>query len=169
MINFVIDSNLLRSLSPTARRELVQLLRREVTQLYREIADLDWNPESDVSYPLSVEEARALIRGLPDASRRTLRFIARQYDGDEGRADVHQLMEVAGHEQYDQLGQEISSITLALRSVTGHSDAWLLNWHPEDWVWDEEQKTYTRGAYFISGVAVRSLRQAFGMSVPEQA
>lgn len=168
MINFGIDAELLRRLSPTARRELLQLLRQEVTRLYREVADLDWNPESDVSYPLSVDEARMLIRGLPEASRRMLRLFARHYDGQRGYAQLDELMEITGHDQYDQLGQEVSGITLALRSVTGHTDAWLLNWDPEDWAWDEESSTYSKGAYFISGTAVRALRQAFGMSVPEQ-
>lgn len=167
MINFLIDGGLLRRLSPTARREILQLLRQEVSQLYREVADLDWNPESDVSYPLTVEEARALIRGLPEASRRMLRLLARQYDGERGRAQLQELLEVTGHDQYDQLGHEVSGITLALRSVTGHTDAWLLNWDPEDWLWDEASSTYSKGAYFISGTAVRALRQAFGMSVPE--
>jgi len=169
MFSFVIDEEVLRELSPTARRELLQVLRSRVQQLRADFAHVDWNPESNVSYPLTVDEARALVRDLPEAVGRLLRVFARHFDGEVGRGELDELMRVAGHDHYDQLGQDVAALTLTLRSITGHADAWLLNWNTQDWVWNEENGTYERGAYFISGPAIHSLRVASGVAPPSEA
>lgn len=163
MVSFVIDESHLRRLSPSARQELLKLLAADAVQLRAEFAGRDWAPDRDLSYPLTPEEARILIRGISEAGRQMLRVFARSFDGEVGRGEVHALMEATGHDHYEQLSQEISATTQSLRSITGNYDAWLFNFRAEDWVWDEESRNYTRGQYFISGPAILSLRQAFGM------
>jgi hypothetical protein len=88
---------------------------------------------------------------------------ARNFDGQIGHAGLEELLASGGYERYDDLGQEISRITRQLRGITQNGDAWLVNWRARDWHWDEASQTYTAGAFFISGAAVPSLREAFGI------
>ncbi len=163
MVRFVIDEEHLRRLSAAARHELLQLLGADLARAQAEFPDLEWDPDGDVSYPLSLQDARILIRGMKGSARETLRVFCRNFDGDVGRADIGELSEATGHRTYAKLGEEINNITQRLQRLTEHKDAWLFNWHPEDWEWNEKKKKYEKGEYFISGPAVRALRRAFGM------
>jgi len=169
MVSFIIDDTHLRRLSPTARHELLKLLAADFSQLRTEFADRAWAPDKDMSYPLTPDEARVLIRGITDAGRKMLRVFARNFDGQIGRGEVQALMATTGHTDYEQLSQEVSGITQSLRSITGNYDAWLFNFRADDWVWDETSGTYAKGQYFISGPAILSLRQAFGIGTPAEA
>lgn len=164
MTSFVVDESQLERLSPGARRELLQILEEDCSRIAAEFAEVDWTSDRDESYPLSVDEARALIRHIHQAERETLRVFARNYDGEIGKADLKELLDATGHTGYRPLGEDISSITQSLRRITGHRDAWLLNWRGEDWIWNEDGKTYDAGRYFISGTAAESLRTAFGIA-----
>ncbi len=64
MVSFIIDESHLRQLSAEARSELLQIIGAELADLKSELADRDWDPEGNTSYPLSADEARVLIRGL---------------------------------------------------------------------------------------------------------
>lgn len=163
MVSFVIDENHLRQLSPEARSELLNLIGAELADVEREYAGAEWDPEENTSYPLSAEEALALVRGLDARAKRLLRTFCLNYDGKVGSSDLDEMLSVTGIEGYDDLGQEISAITHRMHSATGNPDAWLFNWHARDWLWDEEKKTYAQGRYFISGPAISSLRKAFGI------
>ena len=164
MTSFVIDESQLERLSPETRRELMQLLKEDLRRVKTGFSDSDWDPEGEVSYPLSVEEARALIRGHAKASRETLRALCIDVEGDTGRADLKALVKATGAKKYTAIGDAVAEITQRLRRVTGNPDAWLLNWDPADWQWDEKKKTYTKGVYFVSGAAIHALREAFGIA-----
>ncbi len=163
MLKFVIDETHLLQLSTDARRELLQVLDAEFRALRREVAAEAWNPDGDISYPLTAEEARALVRSLAESERRLLRAFCRDTDDDVGRADLVVMLEAAGCTNYTELGEEVNRITQRLHGMTGDKDAWLFNWHAEDWEWDEQQENYLRGQYFISGPAIDALRQAFSI------
>jgi len=169
MVSYVIDDEDLRRLSPSARGEVLRLLRGDLDALRRIYAAEDWTPDRDVSYPLSDEEAQLLARGVTHAAREALHVFAQHYDGEVGRASIDQLLKATGHERYEDIGIEIASITQSVRTITGNTDAWLFNWRPEDWDWDEASQHYTAGSYFISGPAVRALRRAFEIDEPEPA
>jgi len=164
MARFVISDDDLRRLSPDACRELLDVLAANLADAQLSYTERAWNPDGNTSYPLSTAEAHTLIRSLSSPGRHLLRLIARHFDGSHGRAELDEMLAATRFESYQDLGQEVSSITQLLRSVTGNSDAWLFNWYAKDWDWDEEKEAYTRGAYFIAGKAVESLRVAFGLS-----
>ena len=163
MTGFYIDEKHLQKLTPGARRELLDVLSAEVAELKASFRDLSWDPEDNVSYPLSEDEAVALLRSLDDSGRKVLRVFARNFDGGTGRADLEDLLAAGGFQRYDELGQEVSRITRQLRGITQNGDAWLINWRARDWQWDEANQTYTSGAFFISGAAILSLREALGI------
>jgi len=163
MIAFLVDETHLARLSPAARRELLAIIGEEVARLTTDFGDDEWNPDGRESYPLTEAQAVMLIRGVGGPGVEVLRAIARGCDGEVGRADLDTLMRVSGFETYQDLGREINEITRLLRGATGHQNAWLFNWYAKDWEWDEDSQTYRRGAYFVSGPAVRALRRAFGI------
>jgi hypothetical protein len=163
MTGFFIDESHLQRLTPGARRELLDILSADISDLKTSFRDLSWDPEDNVSYPLSEEEALALIRSLDEPGRKILRVFARNFDGHSGHGELENLLAAGGFERYDDLGQEISLITRQLRGITQNSDAWLINWRARDWQWDEVSQTYTAGAFFISGAAILALREALGI------
>lgn len=163
MIDFVINETHLGRLSPSARRELLQVLGEDVNRLKESFANLVWDPESNTSYPLTSEEAQVLVRGLPQPALSALRVFCENIDRGVGRGSLRNLLQAAHCSEYGDLAAELSAITQRLRTVTGNVDAWLFNWHAKDWVWKEEGKTYTKGGYFISEPALSSLAQALGL------
>lgn len=163
MVSFIIDESHLRQLSPAARSELLQVVGAELAELKTEFADREWDPEGNKSYPLDKEEAKVLVRGLPQPAKNLLRAFCLNYDGKIGKCNLEQMLGAAGIENYEMLGQEVSAITHRMHSATGNHDAWLFNWRARDWVWDEGKQTYMKGRYFISDPAVTSLRAAFGI------
>lgn len=169
MTGFYIDETHLQRLTPGARRELLDILSAEVSELKAAFRDLSWDPEDNVSYPLSEEEALALIRSLDEPGRKILRIFARNFDGHAGHAELKELLATGGYERYDELGQEMSHITRQLRGITQNGDAWLINWRARDWHWDEASQTYTSGAFYISGAAILALREAFGIRATVEA
>ena len=164
MTSFVIDESVLERLSPEARRELLRLLKHDIMHVTADFADTDWDPEGELSYPMSVDEAKALVRGQSKAPREMLRVFCLNTEGDTGTADLKSIMKATGQSRYKAIGDAVATITQRLRTVTGDQDAWLFNWRPDDWQWNEKKKTYTKGAYFISGPAIHTLRTAFGIS-----
>ena len=128
MTSFIIDESHLNRLSPKARQEVLAVLRADLDELEASFLDSEWAPDRDTSYPLTVEDARVLIRGVAGAGEELLRVFALNYDGETGRASLQDLLEATGHTDYQHLGQDISTITQSLRSITGNSDAWLFNW-----------------------------------------
>ncbi|HEX9585649.1 MAG TPA: hypothetical protein VGB36_14215 [Gammaproteobacteria bacterium] len=163
MTGFYIDESHLDLLSPDARREVLDVLSAQISDLKAEFRDLGWDPEDNVSYPMSEEEAVALVRALDDAGRNVLRVFARNFDGQHGQGELTALLKAGGFGTYAELGQELSHITRRLRGIVQNNDAWLINWRSRDWNWDEATQTYTSGAFFISGPAVTALREAFGI------
>ena len=169
MTGFFIDETHLQKLTPGARRELLEILSAEISDLKTSFHDLSWDPEDNFSYPLSEDEAIALIRSLDEPGKKALRVFARNFDGHVGRADLKDLLAAGNFQRYDELGQEISRITRQLRGITQNADAWLINWRAKDWHWDETSQTYTSGAFFISGTAIHALREAFGIRTAAEA
>jgi len=163
VFSFVIDESHLRRLSPEARSELLHVLGVELAELRSEFADREWDPEGNQSYPLDVDEARVLIRGLGQSAKNLLRTFCLNYDGKVGIGNLDQMLSSTGTEDYEVLGHEISVITHRMHSATGNHDAWLFNWRARDWQWDDTENTYVRGRYYISGPAIESLRAAFGI------
>lgn len=163
MTSFVIDESHLRQLSPEARSELLRILGAEIADLKSEFADREWDPEANQPYPLSADEAHALVRGLDQAAQNLLRTFCRNYDGKVGSSNLQEMLDAVGIDSYEQLGQEVSTITQRMHSATGNPDAWLFNWHADDWEWSEEKGTYVKGRYFIPSPAIDSLRKAFGI------
>ncbi len=167
MVSFIIDESHLRQLSAEARSELLQIIGAELADLESELADRDWDPEGNKSYPLSADEARVLIRGLGQSGKSLLRTFCLNYDGKVGSGELDEMLNSAGIEGYEELGQEVSAITQRMHSATGNPDAWLFNWHARDWQWDDGKNTYVRGRYFISGPAIEALRAAFSIGQAE--
>ena len=161
MVSFVIDEQHLRQLSPEARNELLQIIGVELAELRSELAEREWDPEGNKSYPLDAEEARVLIRGLGQPGKSLLRIFCLNYDGNIGSGELADMLHTAGIAGFEELGHEISAITQRMHSATGNPEAWLFNWHARDWEWDEKKNTYVQGRYFISGPAMDSLRSAF--------
>lgn len=160
MLRFVIDESHLRRLTPNARHELLTLLRGEMKDLNAHIQEQDWSPDYDRSYPLTVDEAATLLNSVTESCRAVLQVFADNYDGERGEATLAQLMAASGQDRHEDLAGEIATITQALRNVVGHHDAWIFNWRPEDWSWDEEKQAYVDGRYFMSATPARSLREA---------
>ncbi len=167
MVSFIIDESHLRQLSAEARSELLQIIGAELADLKSELADRDWDPEGNDSYPLSADEARVLIRGLGQPGKNLLRTFCLNYDGKVGSGDLEEMLNSAGIEGYEELGHEVSAITQRMHSTTGNPDAWLFNWHAPDWQWDDGKNTYVRGRYFIAGPAIEALRSAFSIGQAE--
>lgn len=163
MTGFYIDELHLQRLTPGARRELLDLLSADIAALRAGFQDLGWDPEDNVSYPLTEDEAVALIRALDDAGRNVLRVFARNVDGNVAHGELTALLAAGGFQRYEELGHEISHITRRLRGITQNNDAWLINWRARDWHWDEATQTYTQGSFYISGPSVAALREGFGM------
>ena len=164
MVSFVIDESLLQRLSPAARREVLNLLAADLSLVQENFREQEWDPDGETSYPLSVEEARQLVRSLRGSGRNLLKIFCLGDGSEVGKADLGELLQAGGFREHDELGQEVSNITQRLHTVSGLSNAWLFNWRPEDWEWDDESKRYVRGTYFISGPATAALRSAFSIS-----
>lgn len=169
MSGFYIDETQLQRLTPGARRELLDVLSADISDLKARFHDLSWDPEENVSFPLGEEEAIALLRSLDEPGRKVLRVFARNFDGQTGRAELNDLLAAGGYQRYDELGQEISQITRRLRGITQNNDAWIINWRSRDWHWDESTQSYTSGAFFISGPAIVALREALGIRATAEA
>jgi len=158
---FIIDDTHLQRLSPAARRELLDLLDAELDTARALFVELDWDPEGTESYPLTVEEATLLLRGMPEPASNSLRVFVDNFDGQRGYATLAQLLDATGHSKFENVGKQLAWILLRVRSVTGHDEAWLVSWHTRDWIWDDDKQTYTDGKYYITEPAVTSLRKAF--------
>ena len=156
MTSFMVTEEHLRRLSPASRRELLQVIGEDFERSRSEFEGLGWDPEGDESYPLSVDEVRVLVHGMPEPGLEALRRFAANA---KGQADFHELLEATGYKSYEQLAQEFAWILLRVRTVTANPDAWLFNWHSEDWVWDDDQHTFSKGTYFISGPATDALKE----------
>lgn len=167
VVSFIIDESHLRQLSAEARSELLQIIGAELADLKSELADREWDPEGNKSYPLSPDEARVLIRGLGQPAKSLLRTFCLHYDGKVGSGELQDMLDSTGIEGYEELGHEVTAITQRMHGATGNPDAWLFNWHARDWEWDEGKNTYVRGRYFISGPAIGALRSAFGLGESE--
>ena len=167
MTGFYIDESHLEQLSPGARRELLDLFFDEVSELREKFKDVGWDPEGNVSYPLSHEEAISLIRTLNDRGRKILRVFARNFDGEVGHGELAALLEAGEGKSYDDLGEEMSKITKRARGIVQNSHAWLFNWRSKDWVWDDVNQTYTAGSFYISGPSMLALREALGVRAEE--
>ena len=163
MVSFVIDEEHLRALSPSARHEVLRVLAGQIDEIKAHIADIEWYPDRDLSYPIDPEQARMLIRGQLAPMRRALRVFCANFDGEIGSAALDDLLAATRHTDHDQLGSDITTLTQSLRGITGDRDAWLINWRAEDWEWDDALNRYVKGRYFISGPAIRSLRQALSI------
>ncbi len=160
MHSFILDDKLLQRLSPAARREELALLTDDLQDTKAQFRDYNWDPEGLESYPLSTEEAHVLVNGMPEAALSVLRVFIDHIDGDWGYATLEQLLGATGHTKSDNILKHLSWLLLRLRTVTGNPNAWLVNWHTKDWEWDEQQKTYTKGRYFISSDALLALKEA---------
>jgi hypothetical protein len=167
MTGFYIDESHLERLSPGARRELLDLFVDEVSELRDKFKDVGWDPEANVSFPLSEEEAISLVRTLSDRGRKILRVFARNFDGEVGHGELAALLEAGEGKTYDDLGKEMSKITKRVRGIVQNNQAWLFNWRSKDWVWDDANRTYTAGSFFISGPSMLSLREALGVRAAE--
>ena len=163
MVSFIIDESHLRQLSAEARSELLQIIGAELADLKSEFVDREWDPEGNKSYPLSVDEARLLIRGLGRPAKSLLRTFCLNYNGKVGSGELEDMLNSTGIEGYEDLGQEVSAVTQRMHGATGNPEAWLFNWHARDWQWDEGKNTYVRGRYFISAPAIDALRSAFSI------
>jgi hypothetical protein len=167
MTGFYIDESHLEQLSPGARRELLDLFVNEVSELRDKFKDVGWDPEANVSYPLSQEEAISLIHTLNDCERKILRVFARSFDGEVGHGELGALLEAIEGTSYDDLGKEMSKITKRVRGIVQNNHAWLFNWRSKDWIWDDANQTYTAGAFFISAPSILVLREALGVRATE--
>lgn len=164
MIGIVIDEAFLRALSPETQDEVLALAEEQIAALRRPSAKTTWRADREESYPLSVEEARKLIDAQPEPMRHALRVFCSNYDGNIGRATLQELMSAAGFSDSHDLSEATTSLTQSLRHITGNHDAWLLNWHPQDWKWSEKKQRYIKGEYFISAKGIEPLKRAFGDS-----
>lgn len=162
MAALLVDEQDLARLSPSARQELLGLFGRSDTASDRDLPGQVWDADGDEAYPLSLREAKELIRGLSSSSRAILRVFCASSGDAIGRATLTELLTVSGHSDVHRLRKAIPGITRRLRTVTRNKEAWIFDWLDEDWVWDDEKKTYLHGAYFIPSPAIQSLRQAFG-------
>ena len=88
VVSFIIDESHLRQLSAEARSELLQIIGAELADLKSALADRDWDPEGNKSYPLSADEARVLIRGLGQPAKNLLRTFCLNYDGKVGSSEL---------------------------------------------------------------------------------
>jgi hypothetical protein len=162
MVGIVIDEAFLRALSPETRDEVLALVEEQISTLRTPSVQTEWRADLEESYPLSVEEARKLIQAQPKPMRDALRVFCSNYDGQFGRATLQELMSAAGFSDSSDLSKGTTALTQSLRHITGNHDAWLLNWHPEDWKWSEKKQRYTKGEYFISAKGVEPLKRAYG-------
>ncbi len=161
MTSFVINESHLRRLTPATRRELLRVIGDDFDDLKEALEVREWDPEGNTSYPLTPDEAAVLLRGMPEHGLKTLRVFANNFDGERGRGELKELLEATGFSDYHELSEEFAWILSRLRSVTGNHDAWLFNWRAQDWVWEAETKTYSKGIYYISRHAAQALRDAF--------
>ena len=70
-------------------------------------------------------------------------------------------MEAAAYPDQEQLSKEFASLTKRIKAISGDDTAWLLNWRAEDWHWNDKERRYDGGEYFISGPALQALSSAF--------
>ncbi len=162
MISFVIDESHLRALTPSARHEILRLVRRDLDHLKERLADIEWYADRGQSYPLTAMQAETLLQTQSRAVQKALHVFVRNSDGEFGRATLDELVEATGYSNPEQISRDFGSLTQSLRSVTGETQAWLINWDPETWEWSESEQRYLTGEYYINGPAVFALRQAFG-------
>ena len=160
MFRFILDETLLDRLSPASRREILDLVAGDISAARQSYIDHEWNPDGDESYPLSVEEARILVKGMPEHAT----AVIKTFDGERGTASMTELLNSTGHTKLENIGKAISWIQLRVSTVTGDPEAWLVNWHAEDWIWDEEENRYSDGFYFIGAAAALALREAIETS-----
>jgi hypothetical protein len=157
MVSYVIDEAFLERLSHTSRMEVLLLLEQDTMSLKGRIRAGEWFPDRGKPYPLTEEEAEKLLRALTDEGRRLLGVFIRHIDDGAGYASLEELEEATGHTDPNALSRELTSVTHVVRSITGQGDAWLFDWNPEDWVYDESTGRYTSGRYFISSPTVDAL------------
>jgi hypothetical protein len=160
MALFIIDEDQLQQLSPAARRELMSVLESDFRETRKYYDDSDWDPEGLDSYPLTIEEAKVLVNGMPEAACKALRVFVDNIDDDRGYANLAQLLDATGHSKVENINRQLAWILLRVRTATGNPDAWLVNWHMRDWIWSEDRQSYTDGKYFITEPALSALRGA---------
>ena len=101
-----------------------------------------------------------LVNGMPDSARSALQVFVDHVDNDRGYANLAQLLEAMGHSKAENISRQLAWILLRVRTVTGNSDAWLVNWHMSDWTWSDDRQSYIDGKYFITEPALSTLRDA---------
>ena len=160
MLRLILDETHLERLSPASRREVLSLIADDVRQAQKSYVERDWNPDGDHSFPLSVEEARLLVAGMPEHATAVINLFVDNFDGERCAATLAELQASTGHTNAENVGKLISWIQHRVTTVTGDQDAWLVNWRTEDWIWDEDNERYTDGIYFIDTSAALALREA---------
>jgi len=162
VISFVIDESHLRALTPSARHEVLRLVRKDLDSLKRRLADIEWYPDRGQSYPLTAAQAETLLQTQPRQVQKALHVLVKDSDGELGSGRLQELIDATGYADPENLSQDFGALTQSLRSITGESQAWLINWDAASWQWSETEQRYVDGEYYINGPAVKSLRQAFG-------
>ena len=107
------------------------------------------------SYPITVEQAKQLIREIDKKSADFLRTIAHN-DGEATFKSMCEIFDIERWAEYS--GSYGKGITRALRHMTDNSSASLIWWNDDEWVADEDPN----GSVYIDGQALRSLQAAFG-------
>ena len=64
------------------------------------------------------------------------------------------------HSKPEHIGTPVSWIQLRVRTATGDPDVWLVNWRPEDWIWDEPENRYSAGIYYINAIVAQTIKEA---------
>ena len=101
-----------------------------------------------------------MLAGMPEHAATVVKLFADNFDGDRGTASLAELLEATGHSKPENIGKLVSWTPLRVRTASGDPDAWLVNWHPGDWIWDEQENRYSAGIYYINAIAAQAIQEA---------
>ncbi len=109
------------------------------------------------SYPITVEQAKHLIRKIDKKSANFLRTLAHN-DGEITFKSMCEIFDIERWAEYS--GSFGKGITRALRHMTDNSSASLIWWNDDEWVVDDDPN----GSVYVDGQALKSLQVAFGLA-----
>lgn len=151
-----LSSTTLSALPASIRDAVIAAVLGDVTPA-PSAADESFDAEYDALAVLYPPKVREFMGGVGGVSEQLLREIA------DGRADWRHLMDIAGHEKWQQLSGFLSGLTKRVRTVTGDTNATFWGIRKTGTKAVDANGEFDNDTLLIHPVTLKSLRRYFGM------
>jgi len=152
-----LSTTTLASLPAQVREAVMSALLVPVGQSSAHEGAEEFDAEFDALASLYPPKMREFMQGVGSKSEALLLEIAK------GNADWRHLMDIAGHEKWQQLSGFLAGLTKRVRTVTGDANATFWGTRKGPTIEDDVNGTWNNDTLLLHPVTLKSLRRHFGL------